>query len=59
MTEQAKQRANRRKEKERQKTQEQALMRQRLVKIIESPTVSDSEALKAIQILHDMDEHRY
>lgn len=59
MTEQAKQRANRRKEKERQKTQEQALMRQRLVKIIETPTVSDSEALKAIQILHDMDEHRY
>ena len=59
MTEQAKQRANRRKEKERQKTQEQALMRQRLVKIIESPTVSDSEAMEAIALLHDLDEHRY
>lgn len=59
MTEQAKQRANRRKEKERQAREEKSLMRQRLVKIIESPTVSDGEALKAIQILHDMDEHRY
>lgn len=59
MTEQARQRANRRKDKERQREQEHSLMRQRLIRIIDSPDVSNSEALKAIQILHDMDEHRY
>lgn len=59
MTEQAKQRANRRKEKERQAREEKSLMRQRLIKMIDNPQTGDAEALRAIEILHDMDERRY
>lgn len=59
MTEQAKQRADRRKEKERKEREERSLMRQRLIKIIDNPQTGDADALRAIEILHDMDERRY
>lgn len=50
--------ANRQKRqaKENQRAQELSLMRKRLIKIIESPSASDSEALKAVALLHDIDE---
>ena len=47
-------------EKERQEQHRITSMRKRLIRTIDSPTVTDSEALKAIQLLHDLDEeHRY
>lgn len=61
MTDKGKQRQERRKEREHQRIEEQRMMRQRLVRIIDNPSVSDSEALQAISLLWSMDEktHHY
>lgn len=50
--------ASKRKAKEEQAKREYTLMRQRLIQIIDNADTSDAQALKAIEILHDMDEKR-
>lgn len=50
--------ASKRKQKEEQAKREYTLMRQRLIQIIDNADTSDAQALKAIEILHDMDEKR-
>ena len=47
---------SKREAKEREKAQELALMRSRLVKVIDNQNVSDSEALKAIDLLWNISE---
>ena len=42
-----------------QQEQERSRLRQRLIKIIDSPSVSDSEALQAISLLWSMDAKTY
>lgn len=64
MTEQQKEKARQTREthrlkreaKEREKAQELALMRSRLVKVIDNQNVSDSEALQAVALLWSISE---
>lgn len=39
-----------------QRTQESKILRARLIKIIDNPDTSDADALRAITMLHDLDE---
>lgn len=64
MTEQQKEKAkqtrqehrSKREAKEREKAQELALMRSRLVKALDNPTLTDSEAVQAVSLLWSITE---
>lgn len=51
-----KQNASKRKEREERQAQELKLMRTRLIKALDNPTLTDSEAIRAVSLLWDISE---